>query len=345
MTRAYVSARGKRHGGKPIGVGHLRHILSNPLYVGEIVHKGECFVGQHPALIDSGLFAMVQAKLASASSERICRTNARSSNLLAGLLIDAGGHPFISSHANKSGRRYRYYVQRSQPADGSLAPVRLRLPAEATERCVVGALIDKLNDAHWRKAELAGPDAKPDQLCAIEAVAVRWVEDLSSETPAQRRRALIALMASVEVGRANLRLRLNRATVGGIPIDGSNMTPLIFDVPRPAHLPRRGLTHALASSCGPRPELDRPLIKAIARAVTWYDDLVTGKAASVRDIAAAENVSEAFVGQHLRLALLAPDLIAGALEGAKRLSITTSSISRGLDIPSDWQIQRQALVC
>jgi hypothetical protein len=170
------------------------------------------------------------------------------------------------------------------------------------------------------------------------------IEDLSSETPAQRRRALIALLASVEVGPADLRLRLNRATVGGNPIDGSNTTPLILDVPRPAHLPRRGLTHALASSSGPGPELDRPLIKAIARAVTWYDDLVTGKAASVRDIAVAENVSEAFVGQHLRLALLAPALIVGALDGEKRFSITTSAINRGLDMPSDWQAQRQTLL-
>jgi site-specific DNA recombinase len=54
--------------------------------------------------------------------------------------------------------------------------------------------------------------------------------------------------------------------------------------------------------------LDKSLIKALARAVTWYDDLITGRADSMREIAAQENVSERYVAQLLRLAFLKPKL-------------------------------------
>src|SRR3954462_5114532 len=50
-------------GGCSFSRGHLYRILSNPLYAGEIEHKGQRYPGQHPAIVDPETWAAVQAQL------------------------------------------------------------------------------------------------------------------------------------------------------------------------------------------------------------------------------------------------------------------------------------------
>ena len=47
-----MSRTGRRTGGVPISRGHLYWILSNPIYVGRLRHKGQVHDGLHAALID-----------------------------------------------------------------------------------------------------------------------------------------------------------------------------------------------------------------------------------------------------------------------------------------------------
>jgi site-specific DNA recombinase len=44
--------RGRTFGGVPFSRGRIYHLLANPVYVGEIRHKGHSYPGQHPAIID-----------------------------------------------------------------------------------------------------------------------------------------------------------------------------------------------------------------------------------------------------------------------------------------------------
>jgi hypothetical protein len=84
---------------------------------------------------------------------------------------------------------------------------------------------------------------------------------------------------------------------------------------------------------------EKSLVKAIARAVTWYDDLVAGRASSMREIATTEGVSERYVAQLLPLAFLKPELVEGCLDGAIDLPIRGSDLARGLPIPCEWRQQ------
>jgi hypothetical protein len=89
----------------------------------------------------------------------------------------------------------------------------------------------------------------------------------------------------------------------------------------------------------PRPtSSNKSLIKAIARAVTWYDDLVSARVASARDIAKQENLDERYVSQLLRLAFLDPAIIARVLNG-DAVGIATPDIARGLDLSMLWSEQ------
>jgi len=51
-TKHRVTPNGTEHGSKPFSRGHIYHLLANPIYAGQIVHKGWIYSGQHSALID-----------------------------------------------------------------------------------------------------------------------------------------------------------------------------------------------------------------------------------------------------------------------------------------------------
>jgi hypothetical protein len=63
------------------------------------------------------------------------------------------------------------------------------------------------------------------------------------------------------------------------------------------------------------PELDNPLIRALARAFRWRRQLEDGTLASLGDIARKEKISATYTARMLRLSLLAPDIVEAALDG------------------------------
>ncbi|NLH80187.1 MAG: recombinase family protein [Phyllobacteriaceae bacterium] len=109
-AKRHVSAAGNATGGGTLGRGALYHLLQNRLYRGEIDHKGTIHPGEHEAIVDQDLWDRVQAVLAENLVERAVRSDAASPSLLAGLVRDQDGIPLTPMHANKTGRRYRYYV-------------------------------------------------------------------------------------------------------------------------------------------------------------------------------------------------------------------------------------------
>ena len=100
-------------GGKPFSRGALYHLLSNPVYIGEIRHKQERHPGQHEGIVSRELWERVQERL----RERAARqgeggkTEAPRSPL-AGKLFDENSEPLYVQGAAKGQRRYRYYVSR-----------------------------------------------------------------------------------------------------------------------------------------------------------------------------------------------------------------------------------------
>ena len=101
-----TSRTGRRTGGAPMSRGHLYWILSNPIYVGRLRHKGQIHDGLHPAVIELEIWDRVQQKLESQThARRICRPDDHS--FLAGKLYDDRGNRMSASHASKGGRRWR----------------------------------------------------------------------------------------------------------------------------------------------------------------------------------------------------------------------------------------------
>jgi site-specific DNA recombinase len=60
---------------------------------------------------------------------------------------------------------------------------------------------------------------------------------------------------------------------------------------------------------------DAVVVKAIARASIWFEQLTTGKSQSMAEIATRENITDNYVNNLIHLAWLPPDLVHGVLEG------------------------------
>src|SRR5687768_5105889 len=122
-SKQHCNGNGRSYGGVSFSRGAIYKILSNPIYVGEIVHRGERHPGSHPAIIAREIWDAVQNQLATNAARHKRQAGTPSSSLLAGLIFDQGGEPLTPTHASKGGRRYRYYVSRSL-VDGSAAATR-----------------------------------------------------------------------------------------------------------------------------------------------------------------------------------------------------------------------------
>src|SRR5271154_3671609 len=103
---------GKTTGGGLISRGHLYKILSNPIYLGRLPHRGQAHDGLHDPIVDQETWDRVQALLAE-HAQRTAGNCKNSDALLAGKLFDERGNRMRPSHAAKGERRWRYYVSQA----------------------------------------------------------------------------------------------------------------------------------------------------------------------------------------------------------------------------------------
>jgi site-specific DNA recombinase len=87
VTKQSRRSNGSVRGGIPFAKGSLAYLLRNRISIGDIVHKGKHFTGEHPPILDLPLFEAVQDILdAQAQSQRHARINSES--LLNGKIFD-----------------------------------------------------------------------------------------------------------------------------------------------------------------------------------------------------------------------------------------------------------------
>lgn len=86
---------------------------------------------------------------------------------------------------------------------------------------------------------------------------------------------------------------------------------------------------------------DPSLLKALGRAFRWKRLLDDGTYASVSEIARAEKLDRTYVGDVLRLTLLAPEIVEAVLEGRQAGALGLRQFYRPL--PLSWPEQSAAL--
>jgi site-specific DNA recombinase len=109
---------------------------------------------------------------------------------------------------------------------------------------------------------------------------------------------------------------------------------------------RRGIQMKLVLDGGPKvsPRTDRALLKMIARAHAWFDDLLSGRAASMVEIGKREKVGKRYVSRIIRFAFLAHDIIEQIAAGCQPPELTAEAMLRQYDqLPLAWEEQHKML--
>jgi site-specific DNA recombinase len=179
---------------------------------------------------------------------------------LSGRIVDENGDGLTPSHARKGERKYRYYVSRNFQAQGS-TPSRTgwRLPARELEDRVAAAVREMLDD----------------QALVLEAAQKADIDSRQAE----RTTALAALVDRVELKNDGMGVSI-KLPIAGTEESRSQLSDAV-SIRRsfPMQLKRRGVELRLIVGDHNRSAatVDLPLLKAVARAHRWFDELSTGK--------------------------------------------------------------------
>ncbi len=323
-TKRRVLSNGRTIGGCRFRLGPLAHLLKNRFYIGEVVYQDEIHRGDHEPILDRSLFDAAQARLAANAVDRRLRLRG-SSSLLVGRIFDDRGNRMTPSHTIKRGVRYRYYISHAllQKRKGGAGRVG-RVPAPEIEALVVQAL-----RVHLEANATTLPSTTEDRdlierhidriivkVAAIELCLVKQANEQESSS--------------------------SQGTDAGNVQDNDHLpTVLILPWSAPCFTAVKGVIHTPSEPPALKPETRDALLKAIAKARGWIDDLICGRVASFNEIA----FQEGRVARHIRLltplAFVSPKVIAAIIDGTTSANLTVTALAKTL--PYSWHEQERVV--
>jgi hypothetical protein len=87
---------------------------------------------------------------------------------------------------------------------------------------------------------------------------------------------------------------------------------------------------------------DPALIKAITRGRAWFEELASGRARSLHELAKRDRISRRYIRRLVNLAFLSPKLIEAVLQGRQPVELTATRLTE-IDLPLDWTEQHRLL--
>ena len=225
----------------------------------------------------------------------------------------------VPTHATKAGIRYRYYISlphlKGESKTVSVGSVS-RIPATDIEHIIVRSVNEHLVAEH----------DKPT----------------SSHAYADDRGVIAERVVRIDVHKDRLIVRLKSAGTEEPHSTDGQLLSIPWQKP-----PSRKSRQILIPLGVPRNEV-RPtrierrarLVSAISRGRRWLDEIVSGSATSIEQIATRHKCSVRQVNMTISLAFLAPDLVKAAVEGRLPRGI---GVERLRDAPAEWSRQFETL--
>lgn len=333
------TATGRKMGGVPFTRGQIYKVLSNPIYIGEIHHKGQAYDGQHEAIIEPDLWATVQERLTANRQGEQRTPTIKAQSLLAGKVFDEHGEPLGASHACKGKVRYRYYVAREREL-GSTAKDRIRIPARELEAAVVGQLVAALEDPLSLLA-LLGAELDRSTIEAAGALA----SELANRMRSRDRKLVRDLVNSAKVSAEGIVLTVdaNRLRqVLSVPLGEHDEAQLTVDCK--VRLKRTGMAMRLVEpdGRGAHDEVDRSLVELLAQARKWWDRLSDGET-TIAALAREKGINDSWISRVVRLAFLSPEIVDRIFAGTQPAALNGTTLTTANQIPRSWNEQAMVL--
>lgn len=318
-------------GGTAFQRGPLFYLLGNRTYLGEVKHHGVHYPGEHDPIVGKDLWDAVQVALAERRNSERRRARCKSPSLLVGMLYDGQGRRMQPSHANKSGRRYRYYVTAADSVTGHDPAA--RLPAHDIEQAVK----DRLRSFLTRKADLRR-ELGVDGAVELARVAARAAGlDVSTHVR--------TLVQRIDLGVKSVLLTVDRVKLASLlelpcPEDAA---PIILAGTaiqlRHGNEVRMIIEHSDSAAEGIR----NPHLVALLSEAIEAKQLVDESAdLSITQIARRAGRCRCYLAKLYRVAHLAPDIAELIMNGRQPAHITPRMLLNA-KFPLAWDEQRTAL--
>ena len=146
--KAWTSRKGKPMGGGAWKKTDVHRLLTNRRYLGEVVHKGQSYPGEHEAILDGKLWDRVQKILTENRTSRGNRTRSKTAAMLKGLLrcVFCDNAAMAPTYTTRRGKRYHYYVCHAAGKNGYGTCQVKSVPAGQIEQAVFTHLSDIFAD-------------------------------------------------------------------------------------------------------------------------------------------------------------------------------------------------------
>ncbi|MHA6863534.1 recombinase family protein [Ralstonia pseudosolanacearum] len=182
MVRTYAAEGLVTKDGNAFTKQTLGKMLHNRIYLGEIVHKGKSFPGQHEAIVTQAQWDAAHALIASDVRERTRATMDREREpiLLRGLLYASDGERLVPTYTLKKGKKYRYYAPVRQRRLGAWASRHGSLPAGPIEELVIEQIVGALSAPRvvqvvWDHVRATQPNlSEPEVVLPMRRLATVW---------------------------------------------------------------------------------------------------------------------------------------------------------------------------
>ena len=229
LARALQAEDVRNKRGSRIDKGFIYKLFGSRVYLGEAVHKGTSYPGEHDAIISQDLWDRVHAILKQSPRERRAKNRNSSEALLKGLIFTDTGTAMTPTYTRKGERLYHYYT--------SMDLIRNRETGGAGPMRLAAAMVDGAVIAEMRRI-IGSPE-----------IATRVIEAQRREDGSTDERAIVAALqrfndlwdALYPAEQARIvRLLVDRVTVGptGMAVDLRNngIATLVTDLAAKTHL-------------------------------------------------------------------------------------------------------------
>ena len=345
VTRRYTGRSGKRHGGQPIVTANIHKILTNPIYTGHIVHRGEWIEAKVEPIITKDIWDDAQ-------QVRLERAPARDPDraFLLGILHDELGRR-MKTQVFGPGRtnKLRYYKSESAGWARNTEFKRILVRAERVEELSKAALQAFLTDRNQVKSAILSLGLYSDDRARALKRGAWAARKVSLMDPAQIRQLMLALVLRAEVTKSELRMHLScfelfrLLTWDGVGIfrkcelAPASDSERVHELAAPAFLicghPIFALpVHPRGTECpSPKPYL----VELLERATELRSYMLANRSKSIRELAKERKIGEGMFARLLRVNYLAPDIQTAIIDGTQPPDLTQHSILYG-PLRLDW---------
>jgi site-specific DNA recombinase len=344
-TKVQQRKDGGTRGGVHFKRGNLYHLLSNRIYRGMTVHKGEAFEGEHDAIVSEELWNQVQVKLAKQGQGGSSRKVSARTGVLTGLIYNAEGTSMVLTHTQKGNRRFHYYANRYEALGDSTAS---RVNARDIEDIVVAQLSQTLALGIQVQSVLLDGTYTADQLHNVISRCRQLGTELTGAKYIRKQAIIRNVLDRVELYEDRVVIKIdNRSLLNAIAADGS-IQPSSSDlmIEREAIRLRRGKALRLiipATSAGEGVSLsDDKLVMLLAESRAIMAQIATNPDKSVPTLAAEQGRCRVRMMKVAKLVCLDPYIVTAIVEGRQPLNLSPGKLLAA-DLPLAWAEQRRVL--